>query len=89
MAIGDDLLRRAKGYDRRAMEELLADVYPVVYRMAHTGVTAVLVLDRDTNEPVGLMTLADLLQGRRLTLEAEHRRERVFTIPFIFRPGVM
>jgi len=35
MAIGDDLLRRAKGYDRRAMEELLADVYPVVYRMAH------------------------------------------------------
>ena len=61
----------------------------VVYRMAHTGVTAVLVLDRDTNEPVGLMTLADLLQGRRLTLEAEHRRERVFTIPFIFRPGVM
>jgi DNA-directed RNA polymerase specialized sigma24 family protein len=35
MAIGDDLLRRAKEYDRGAMEELLADVYPVVYRMAH------------------------------------------------------
>src|SRR4051794_4055506 len=35
MAIGDDLLRRAKDYDRRALEELLSDVYPVVYRMAH------------------------------------------------------
>ena len=35
MAIGDDLLRRAKEFDRRAMEELLADVYPAVYRMAH------------------------------------------------------
>jgi DNA-directed RNA polymerase specialized sigma24 family protein len=35
MAIGDDLLLRAKDYDRRAMEELLSDVYPVVHRMAH------------------------------------------------------
>src|SRR5688572_17978573 len=35
MAIGDDLLKRAKDFDRAAMEELLADVYPVVYRMAH------------------------------------------------------
>ena len=35
MAIGDDLLRRAKDYERGAMEELLADVYPAVYRMAH------------------------------------------------------
>jgi len=61
----------------------------VVYRMAHTHVTEALVLDRDTHEPVGHITLEDLLQGRRLTLEAEHRRERVFTIPFIFRPGVM
>ena len=35
MAIADDLLRRAKDYDCGAMEELLADVYPAVYRMAH------------------------------------------------------
>jgi DNA-directed RNA polymerase specialized sigma24 family protein len=35
MAIGDDVLRRAQGYDPRAMEELLADVYPAVYRMSH------------------------------------------------------
>ncbi len=56
----------------------------VVYRMAHTGLTHLAVLDRETQEPVGVITLADLLQGRRLTLEAEHRRERVFTWPFIF-----
>lgn len=35
MAIGEDLLRRAKDYERGAMEELLADVYPTVFRMAH------------------------------------------------------
>lgn len=35
MAIGDDLLNRAKGYDRQAMIDLLSDVYPAVYRMAH------------------------------------------------------
>ena len=35
MAIGDEVLRRAQDYDRRAMVELLADVYPAVYRMAH------------------------------------------------------
>jgi DNA-directed RNA polymerase specialized sigma24 family protein len=35
MAISEDLVRRAQDYDRRAMEELLADVYPAVYRMAH------------------------------------------------------
>jgi DNA-directed RNA polymerase specialized sigma24 family protein len=35
MAISDDVLRRARDFDRGAMEELLADVYPAVYRMAH------------------------------------------------------
>ena len=35
MAIADDLLQRAKDFDRGATEELLADVYPAVYRMAH------------------------------------------------------
>ena len=61
----------------------------VVYRMAHARVTEVTVLDRETGMPIGLISLEDLLTGRRLTLEAEHRRERVFTFPFIFRPGVM
>src|SRR5215212_2251907 len=35
MAISDDVFRRARDYDRRAMEDLLAEVYPAVYRMAH------------------------------------------------------
>ena len=35
MAIADDVFLRAKNYDRGALEELLADVYPAVYRMAH------------------------------------------------------
>jgi DNA-directed RNA polymerase specialized sigma24 family protein len=35
MAIGDETLARAKGYDRQAMVDLLSDVYPAVYRMAH------------------------------------------------------
>jgi H+/Cl- antiporter ClcA len=61
----------------------------VVYRMAHHGLTQVTVLDRESGAPVGSLTLEDVLQGRRLTLEAEHRRERVFTIPFISRPGMM
>ena len=60
----------------------------VAYRMAHTGLTRLRVLDRDTGEILGVVTLADLMQGRRLTLEAEHRRERVFTFPFISRSGV-
>jgi H+/Cl- antiporter ClcA len=55
----------------------------VVYRMANTGLTQLLVLDRESGERVGAITLADLLQGRRIVLEAEHRRERVFSIPFI------
>ena len=33
--------------------------------------------------------LADLLHDQRLTLEAEHRREPVFTIPFWLRSDVM
>ena len=61
----------------------------VAYRMAHAGLTRMTVLERETGATLGVVTLADLMQGRRLTLEAEHRRERVFTFPFISRPGVM
>jgi DNA-directed RNA polymerase specialized sigma24 family protein len=35
MPVPDHVVRRAQDYDRRAMEELLADAYPSVYRMAH------------------------------------------------------
>jgi H+/Cl- antiporter ClcA len=55
----------------------------VAYRMAATRVTELPVLDRESRQMVGLITLADLLHGRRIVLEAEHRRERVFAIPFV------
>jgi len=35
MPIPDDVVRRAQNYDRRAMEQILAEAYPSVYRMAH------------------------------------------------------
>src|SRR3954469_14015236 len=35
MPVTDDVLRRAQKFDRRAMEELLAEAYAPVYRMAH------------------------------------------------------
>jgi hypothetical protein len=60
----------------------------VAYRMANAGLTQLRVIDRETGAPAGLITLADLLQGRRIVLEAEHRRERVFSIPFLFQPSL-
>ena len=35
MPVPDDVVRRAQDYDGRAMEEVLAESYPAVYRMAH------------------------------------------------------
>ena len=49
----------------------------VVYRMAETGLTRFPVVDRRTRELVGMIALSDLLKARALTLDAEHRRERV------------
>jgi H+/Cl- antiporter ClcA len=50
----------------------------VVYRMAETGLTRFPVIDRRTRLLVGMIALTDLLKARALTLDAEHRRERVF-----------
>jgi H+/Cl- antiporter ClcA len=58
----------------------------VVYRMAETGLTRFPVVERRTRALVGLIALTDLLKARALTLDAEHRRERVLgtriTMPF-------
>ena len=35
MAVSEDVVRRAQEYDRRAMETVVAEAYPSVYRMAH------------------------------------------------------
>ena len=49
----------------------------VVYRMAETGLTRFPVIERRTGALVGMIALTDLLKARALTLDAEHRRERV------------
>jgi chloride channel protein, CIC family len=49
----------------------------VVYRMAETGLTRFPVVERRTHALVGMIALTDLLKARALTLDAEHRRERV------------
>jgi len=63
----------------------------VVYRMAETGLTRFPVIERgDARRLVGMISLADLLKGRRHTLDAEHRRERVAArigYPVLVRPS--
>jgi CIC family chloride channel protein len=49
----------------------------VVYRMAETGLTRFPVVERRDRGLVGMIALTDLLKARALTLDAEHRRERV------------
>jgi chloride channel protein, CIC family len=49
----------------------------VVYRMAETGLTRFPVVERESGRLLGLVGLFDLLAGRRRTLEAERRRERI------------
>jgi H+/Cl- antiporter ClcA len=55
----------------------------VAYRMAKTNLTRIAVVDREKpDQVVGDVSLRDLLHGRRRTLEAEQRRERVLALPF-------
>jgi len=49
----------------------------VVHRMAESGLTRFPVVERHTRRLLGMVGLFDLLAGRRRTLEAERRRERV------------
>jgi CBS domain-containing protein len=60
----------------------------VVYRMAETGLTRLLVVERDDpRKLVGIVSLNDLLKARVRNLEEERRRERVLTIRRIFPLG--
>jgi len=53
----------------------------VVHRMASTGLTRFPVVERGQDRKlVGMIGLSDLLTGRTRTLDAEHRRERVFSL---------
>ncbi|MGH9571811.1 MAG: CBS domain-containing protein, partial [Candidatus Angelobacter sp.] len=53
----------------------------VVNRMATTTLTRFPVVRRGTeNELVGLISIQDLLKARELSLEEEHKRERVLRL---------
>ncbi|HXD15696.1 MAG TPA: chloride channel protein [Vicinamibacterales bacterium] len=53
----------------------------IVHRMASTGLTRFPVVERGPERRlVGMVGLSDLLAGRSRTLDAEHRRERVFSL---------
>ena len=53
----------------------------VVHRMASTGLTRFPVVERGPERRlVGMIGLSDLLTGRSRTLDAEQRRERVFSL---------
>jgi chloride channel protein, CIC family len=60
----------------------------VAYRMAETGLTRLLVVERgNPRKLVGIVSLNDLLGARARNLQEERHRERVLTIPRIFTPG--
>jgi len=58
----------------------------IVYRMAETGLTRFPVIDRERSLLIGMVALSDLLKARARILDAEQRRERVFStriaVPF-------
>jgi hypothetical protein len=54
----------------------------VAYRMARTRQTRITVDRENPSVVAGVVSLSDLLSGRRRTLEAEQRRERVLSLPF-------
>jgi chloride channel protein, CIC family len=57
----------------------------VVYRMAETGLTRLLVVQRnDPRNLVGIVALDDLLKARVRSLDEERRRERVLTVHRFF-----
>ena len=49
----------------------------VAYRMAASGVTRLPVIERGTRRVVGLLSLAQLLQGRSRDLQEEREMEQV------------
>jgi H+/Cl- antiporter ClcA/CBS domain-containing protein len=58
----------------------------VVYRMAEKGLTRMPVVERETGQFLGLVSLDDLLKARARHLEEERRRERTIKLKFL-SPG--
>ena len=77
--------------DRRTVADVVSGApvvaYPdeplraVAHRMAETGLTRFPVVERGgTRTLIGMISLTDLLKGRRQTLDAERRREQVLSL---------
>ena len=56
----------------------------VVSRMAETGLTRLPVVDDESRELVGMISLHDLLQARVRNLNEERRREQVLQVRLPF-----
>jgi len=95
---GDIRELTAKGGDaRRALREVVREetlaAYPdeplrsVVYRMAEKGLTRMPVVERETGQFLGLVSLDDLLKARARHLEEERRRERTIKLTFLIPGG--
>ncbi len=55
-----------------------------VTRMAESGLTRFPVVERgNISRVAGMIALTDLLRARQLNLEAERRRERILSLPFV------
>ena len=86
---GDDVLGKR-------LEEIMRphtiEVYPheplraAVYRMAEKGVTRMPVVERESRQLLGLISLDDLLKARTRHREEERRRERIIQVQNYF-PG--
>ena len=59
----------------------------IAHRMAETGLTNFPVVERQSRELVGMISLEDLLKGRALNLESERRRERILSVRLSFPFG--
>jgi len=80
------------GTDQRTLGEAIRQetvaAYPdeplrlVVYRMAEKGFTRMPVVERETRQFLGLVSLEDLLKARARNLEEERRRERTIKLRF-------
>jgi CBS domain-containing protein len=61
----------------------------VVHGMASTGLTRFPVVERGLERRrIGMISFRDLLAGRTRTLDAEHRRERVFSLGLSSRSSI-
>jgi hypothetical protein len=81
-----EIMREIPPEERTAVDTPLPDVYAysdetsraAAEKMATSGLTTLLVVDRDTEQICGKLGVKDLLLGRRKRVQRERQRARVF-----------